>query len=151
MTARADPEAVAVIQSLQPYLRGEKAGTDPLFLLHELNRLDKHQALTVVTAAVTRGGFYLSPELAGRCAVRPTLQPLYEGAEIRRLILKEPRAQVDVKPKADLAVLIMETGTTPYVNFPSGLDHIHQAVAGAIERLRPFALRTTSGEASPGK
>ncbi len=104
-----------------------------------------------VTAAATRGGFYLSPELAGRCAVRPTLQPLYEGAEILRLILKEPRAQVDVKPKADLAVLVMETGTPPYVDFPGGLDHIHRAVVDAIERLRPFALRITSGEASPGK
>jgi hypothetical protein len=138
MTAGAHPEAVTVIQSLQPYLRGKRPGVGPLFLLHELNRLDKHQALTVVTAVGARGSFHISPELAGRSTVRTTLQPLHEGAEILRVILKEPQPQVDVKPKADLAVFIMETEATPYLDFPAILGPIHQAVADAVERLRCF-------------
>jgi hypothetical protein len=39
--------AWALIQQLQPYRRGQRYRTHPLFQLHEVNRRDKHQLLTV--------------------------------------------------------------------------------------------------------
>lgn len=40
--------AAAAMERLQPYHRGKNAHTDPLWILHELNRIDKHQTIHVV-------------------------------------------------------------------------------------------------------
>ena len=47
-----DSAAQALIEGLQPYHRGEAYDTDPLWRLHELNRIDKHRVLHVVTRAM---------------------------------------------------------------------------------------------------
>ena len=44
-----DPAAQAVIEGLQPYHRGNTFEDDPLWRLHELNRIDKHRLLHVAT------------------------------------------------------------------------------------------------------
>jgi hypothetical protein len=43
------PVALKLIEQLQPYNTANPA-RDPLFLIHELNRIDKHRALILVTA-----------------------------------------------------------------------------------------------------
>ena len=40
-----------IIEDVQPYKRGEKFVTDPLWLLHEFDRIDKHRQLVVAAAA----------------------------------------------------------------------------------------------------
>jgi len=42
-----DPDAQAVIESLQPYHRGNAYDTDPLWRLSELNNIDKHRVLHI--------------------------------------------------------------------------------------------------------
>ncbi len=49
-TAGIHPMAVAVIEALQPYHRRKQALTHPLQVLHDLNRIDKHQTLLLVGA-----------------------------------------------------------------------------------------------------
>jgi hypothetical protein len=41
------PPARKVIKLLQPYQRGDGYHSDPLWQLHELNRIDKHRTLTI--------------------------------------------------------------------------------------------------------
>ena len=43
------PDAISFIQRLQPY-NGTNPASDPLSIIHELNRIDKHRALLLVTA-----------------------------------------------------------------------------------------------------
>jgi len=40
------PKAQQVIETLQPYHRGDWADVDHLWLLHEINRIDKHREIT---------------------------------------------------------------------------------------------------------
>ncbi len=40
-----DPQAQSIIEGLQPYHRGQAYTTDPLWRIHELNRIDKHRLL----------------------------------------------------------------------------------------------------------
>jgi len=50
-----DPGAQAIVEGLQPYNRGNGFTTDPLWILHELDRVNKHRLLhvgTVWTGAV---------------------------------------------------------------------------------------------------
>ena len=49
-----DPGAQAVIKGLQPYTRGNKYASEPLWALNELSRIDKHRL--VYTTLLSRGG-----------------------------------------------------------------------------------------------
>jgi hypothetical protein len=53
------PIAQKAIEGLQPYHRGHTFTDDPLWRLHELNRLDKHRVLHVIAA--TAEGFAWTP------------------------------------------------------------------------------------------
>jgi len=52
-----DPEAQAVIQGLQPHLRGDRYSDDPLWLVYELSNIDKHRLLHVVTVGSMGAAF----------------------------------------------------------------------------------------------
>ena len=45
-----DPAAGAAIKAMQPHNRGHGYKSDPLWQIHEMNRIDKHRALTVCAA-----------------------------------------------------------------------------------------------------
>jgi len=47
-----DRDARAAIKALQPYHRGAEFCRDPLWLIHDLDRVDKHRRLSVVATAV---------------------------------------------------------------------------------------------------
>jgi hypothetical protein len=48
-------EALDIIESLQPYHQEDKANRDALWLLHDLNRVDKHRTLLVAIVAIDFG------------------------------------------------------------------------------------------------
>lgn len=50
------PPASAIIKGLQPYHRGSAYTTHPLWQLHELNRIDKHRELTILSALSMKQG-----------------------------------------------------------------------------------------------
>jgi hypothetical protein len=52
--ADATQEAIDVIEGVQPYTEGEKARMHPLWVIHELDRIDKHRDL-LLTSSVTQG------------------------------------------------------------------------------------------------
>lgn len=54
-----DPKAKTVIEGLQPYKRGNAYRTHPLWILHELDRVNKHRLLHTAVAAFE--GFYMEP------------------------------------------------------------------------------------------
>jgi hypothetical protein len=51
-----DPQARTEIIGLQPYHAGNRYATDPLWQIHELNRIDKHRALHVVAVQSSLNG-----------------------------------------------------------------------------------------------
>lgn len=50
-----DPAVWRQVEEVQPYKRGEKNHRDPLWLIHELNRIDKHRELVIALAGVDWG------------------------------------------------------------------------------------------------
>jgi hypothetical protein len=75
------PAAAALIESLQPYNRGQDFGRDPLWAIHELSRLDKHRIDLELTAAQlgtkTIGFFPMIDEAAIGIG-----GPVYDGKEL---------------------------------------------------------------------
>jgi hypothetical protein len=43
-----DPQALAIVENLQPYKRGQDAKSDPLWMVSELCNIDKHRLLVIV-------------------------------------------------------------------------------------------------------
>jgi hypothetical protein len=46
------PSALDIIERLQPYYRGDWAGSDPLWVVHDTCNIDKHHAITPLVMAV---------------------------------------------------------------------------------------------------
>jgi hypothetical protein len=80
-----NPRAQAIIQRLQPYRRGDKYASDPLWMLNELNNMDKHR-VPVVTQVALSAWVDLSdaPYLPG--TLNLNLGAFEDGAEIASYI-----------------------------------------------------------------
>jgi hypothetical protein len=52
------PDAQTAVEGLQPYNRGNSFENDPLWVLHELDRIDKHRTLHVGVAGIASGSYF---------------------------------------------------------------------------------------------
>lgn len=57
----AHPDAVKAIEGIQPYHRGSAFAEDPLWVIHELDRIDKHRRLHLTAYAVGAVGIGVGP------------------------------------------------------------------------------------------
>jgi hypothetical protein len=56
-----DPAAQTIVEELQPYKRGNVYADDPLWVLHELDRINKHRLLHAVAAGNVGIGMRVEP------------------------------------------------------------------------------------------
>jgi len=54
------PVARTIVEGLQPYRRGQNFASHPLWVLHELSRIDKHRLPHVVLMIPTAVAFFTS-------------------------------------------------------------------------------------------
>ncbi len=103
----ADP-ALAVIDRLQPYLAGDRFYDDPLYLVHQFDRIDKHRGLLLVGCAVGAHNLVLSTGaeeitvFSGPWQIRP----LEDGAELHgsfRFAKAVPKVQVRGEQSFEIA------------------------------------------------
>jgi hypothetical protein len=86
-----DPQAEATIESLQPYKRGNKYRSDPLWVIHDLDRIDKHRFPHL--AALFARGFTIDPNKSRNVVMPPGVIESYGGlAEGRTKIARLPLA-----------------------------------------------------------
>ena len=130
----------AIERAVQPYAsKAGPANRDALFLIHELNRLDKHRTIPVVTVAVTSSEVDIPKEAVG-CPIVSTLQPLFDGAEVCRFRLLRPLPLIDWDVRVvNLTTFVLETETTPYLPFPGELRLLHGAMQRVVDQLRSHA------------
>lgn len=113
------PDAAAIIEGLQPHLRGEDYADDPLWVLYDLARIDRHRLLHLTVAqldSVGIGGDNLyvetmtlmgvGPEAEhgtelGRCIVRP----INPGRPMHMNVTTEPQIIFKEGPRVGRAVL----------------------------------------------
>jgi hypothetical protein len=57
-----DPAAQTIVEGLQPYHRGNAFESDPLWLLHDLDRIDKHRSLHIAVAAIQGARLGFNPK-----------------------------------------------------------------------------------------
>lgn len=136
----ASGKVLALIESFQPYVTrpGVTPERNPLWVVHELNRLDKHRQLHVVRGFAGQAQFDVPAELVGS-TIRMYYQPLYDGTPVMTIRTGEPHDSVNMQPKVTTEIQVTETETTPFVPFPTGLRPLIDAVSHVLDRLEPSA------------
>ena len=66
------PDAQTAVEGLQPYQRGKSFRTDPLWTLHDLDRINKHRLLHI-TVAQSTGTLWQINGFRNVCAMGPGL------------------------------------------------------------------------------
>jgi len=107
-----DPRAQAAVEKLQPYQRGNAFRSDPLWILHDLDRINKHRLLhtTVASFAGTLWNIHAFQNIH---AIGPGLITSYAGTvetdtpigRIHGIHPVDPNAEmhVEIHPSADIA------------------------------------------------
>lgn len=131
------PEMLAIIESLQPYNAPDPTG-EPLWILHDLSRVDKHQELHVVGgtiqgtshALLTQGGdidlVYVRPD-----------GPFEDGAVVQRVRLDPADAKVDVHFGVAYAMHFEPGGPARGEQVVRTLGVLSEAVTETVNRFRP--------------
>jgi len=139
------PEAArTVIDQVQPYRRpAEQLRVHPLWIVHNLNGIDKHHLLHVVAAYAPGAEFEVTPEMvAAKGSLRLWYQPLESGAKIRAIMTPAPfDGEVPVSNPSPLDVVVGETDETPFYPFPSilrdashGVNEVLDAIVAALAK-----------------
>jgi hypothetical protein len=134
--------ARTIIDQVQPYRRPAKElRAHPLWVVHNLNRIDKHHLLHVVAAYAPGAKFEATPEMvAAKAQLRLWYRPLESGTEIRAILTPAPfDGEVPVSTPAPLNVVVGETDETPFYPFPgvlrnasNGVNEVLDAIVAAI-------------------
>ena len=138
------PEAQAEIERLQPY-HGRHPDKHPLFLLHELNRIDKHRILNTVLSITHRAdALWQAGAESGIVEVRAATAPpegFVAGAEIGRVRFADSRQCTEMDVKFVLARDIwFGPGPAHRASVFWLLGHIVKAVREAVVVLEPFLV-----------
>lgn len=114
------PEAQAIIEELQPYHRGEfDADTDPLWVLNELARIDRHQTLSLIGSTTrsttysvgrrdTSGAFV--PDFGVVSSEELNFGSFEDGAQILHITFREFDPSVEVQFDATTHITLGEAG-----------------------------------------
>lgn len=130
------PAIRAAIERVQPYQRGD-IDRDPLWVLNELARVDRHRTLHVVTSTheSTRfswgrrdehGVFSVAPvPFVERMYDQITFGPFEDGAEIARFVLRPAQPEMDVECQFVIGIAFGDG--SPAARFPivESLAQIH--------------------------
>jgi hypothetical protein len=138
------PQVHAVIEQLQPF-HGKKPDKHPLFLLHELNRIDKHRILNTVVGNTHRVEAVWTPGaniglVEDRVVTAPP-EGFAEGAQIARFRFGDSRrcSEANVKFVLHRDVWFGE-GPARHASAFWLLQRITEAVHGAIAKLEKFLI-----------
>jgi hypothetical protein len=103
-----DPEVLGVVERVQPWQRGPDAKDDHLWIVHELDRIDKHRTLTVVPMVPRtvdfEGTFHGVGEDAAPPAVVGEGRPLKKDAVFLTFYSPTPPEKVEMNLRIGIGI-----------------------------------------------
>lgn len=131
------PRQKALIKRLQPYQRGSRAQSHPLWLLHDINNSDKHRVIQAVGTVLSFSGLGIN-ELWGFNILNMSVggggQRVEEGAELARFRLVQTAPQARVQMNPDFAFNIEFGEGSPSVEGMPLLPTLFE-IFGHVERV----------------
>lgn len=123
------PDAIKAIELIQPYKRGAAYAEDPLWAIHELDRIDKHRRLNLTAYAL--GSVGLNPAPGGGYIEHLHIEhighagPVKHGTEVAAFVARNASFQLNFSREIALAESTL----------PQGGD-IAKVVAGLRDHVR---------------
>jgi hypothetical protein len=142
--AAIDPQALAFIDALQPYHRGQDAPSHPLAIVRDLSNIDKHQTLHTTATYVTGtqvfmqfpDGILLGGQLTHRVARDQTVIGVFPLSEPF-----DPAANPDVEVSAGGSAFVAIEQAGPWADRPVAVlvDEVLQFIRrDVVAGLEPF-------------
>jgi hypothetical protein len=127
------PSVRAFVETLQPYHSGDDARSHPLWVLSELDRIDKHREVHTVHFAAVASEIGIVSLQPGSWFEAGESGPVEDGTVLARVYtpVSVIKNEVAVNLKFSHGVAIMETETTPQLPLLATLADIRNAVRSA--------------------
>ena len=130
-------EVKAIVEALQPYHAGQNARSHPLWVVCELDNIDKHRAVHAVNHWAKLPEMTIQSSVTDSWCEIMEPGPIEDGTVIARV--HSPRAltrnEVTVNLIYQHGVVIEETETTPMLHLGQTLDAIGKAVHDAARDI----------------
>jgi hypothetical protein len=144
-----DPGYRTLFKECQPWRNPDGHDKDALWMLHELDRIDKHRVVTpILTVPLRAAGqvlvTYQSKEAAENATPpifsSPPQAPLEDGAEVVRVRTASPFVEMEMNTQTTLGVSL-EYGDRPYRGGVSFLlSKMAKRARGIVEQFRDAGL-----------
>jgi len=127
----------AVVERLQPYHAGQDARSQPLWVVCELDNIDKHRAIHPVVHWARTPDMKVESSIPGSWSEIMEPGPVEDGTVIARLFspVSMTRNEVTVRLSYQHGVVIEETDTTPVLHLGNTLQNIGRAVHDAVRDI----------------
>lgn len=139
MLTALDPRVRAVVKALQPIEESDPSD-DALYLLHQLDRLDKHRTVSVVRHQLHAFDIQITPPPDDLNITRHPDVALEHGTPIATVTFRRSTEtrQVDVNPVFAYYEAIEETSDTPLLPLVPFLEGAVGHVATCLDELAPY-------------
>jgi hypothetical protein len=124
--------ANGVIESLQPYQRGADARLDPLWILNELARVDRHQVLHVAVAIIEDQQIYAGA-VPGTRGSGAYLVPADISDELYERISRRDRQPITPEDNAEMATIASRHPALPHRRWTVGFEAVYFIVFSESE------------------
>lgn len=131
------PEHQAIIEGLQPYRADDPTG-EPLWVLHDLAAIDKHQVLHLVGGTIQgTSSSLLTHGATIETVSAATDGPFEDGAVVHRFTIDPPDAKVDMHFGMGFAIHFDPGGPARGAQVVRTLGVLGEAVTETISLFRP--------------
>ncbi len=130
----------AIIEEAQPYKRGTRGGSHPLWLLHKLNRAQKHRKIQIVGATAKAVSIYMKRLHIIRAknfsfGLVSAGEISKSGTPVARFVL-EGEAEMDMHPQLAVDICFGQgSAVAKRENVLATLDEVYRQAEEVIDRL----------------
>lgn len=137
--------AAAIIKALQPYHRGARFQHHPLWVLHEMDRIDKHRLLVTVAVGVRTGNeLRIGSEPGGEGVIEITnfvpaegfIRPSEGGTEVARLTFASDPSDVTASMDCTFHVAFEKRGMDAHQSVIPGLVELSDRITKTLARFQ---------------
>ena len=141
------PEIKEYVETLQPYHAGKDARSHPLWVVSELDNVDKHRQLHVIRHVALKPEVRFTSTSEGPWVETMEAGPVEDGTVLARLFTPFSFARNEVEMNLNIThgIVIEETETTPALHLGQTMEAVMLAVRDAAQGITTILAKFMQG------